>query len=81
MSNHTVHVYLIFVDKVEVKQGHSQNYTKGGSKFSRRLLSRDTDSLSGKTLGPKKTHTIQYDYSHYAVKIKSFSSYMCIVAY
>ena len=31
-------------------QGHSQNYIKGGSKFSRSLLNRHTHSLSGKTL-------------------------------
>ena len=32
-------------------QGHSQSYIKGGSKFSRPWLSRDKDSLSGKTVG------------------------------
>ena len=31
-------------------------YIKGGSKFSKPLLSRDTDSLSDKTLGYQRKH-------------------------
>ena len=40
--------------KIYRDQGRSQNYIKGGPKFSRPLLSRDTDSLSGKTLGHQR---------------------------
>ena len=43
--------------KIYRDQGRGQNYIKGGLKFSRHLLSRDTDSLSGKTLGHQRKRT------------------------
>ena len=64
---------------------YSQGHIKGDSKFSRSLLSTDTDSLTSylaKHLDTKDdAHHPVYDYSHYIVKIKSLASCMCIVAY
>ena len=55
-------------------QGHSQDYAKEGSEFSRPLLS--TDRFTDKNLATKNdAHYPVYDYSHYIVKIKSLA--MC----
>ena len=61
-------------------QGCSQNYIKGGSKFSS-LCSVDIDSLTKHFVTKENVRHPVYDYSHYTVKIKSFASYVCIVAY
>ena len=67
-------MYVLLNKYMGVDQGRSQDYTKGGSEFSRSLLS--TDSLTDKTLGHKDdVHHPAYDYSHYIVKIKSLA--MC----
>ena len=58
----SVWIVLLFIfsndliNKFHCTQGRSQNYIKGGSKFSKPLLSRDTDSLSCKTLGYQRKH-------------------------
>ena len=65
-----------------LKQGHSQNYIKGILN-SAGLCSVETQiHYLAKHLATKENvHHPVYDYSHYTVKIKLFTSYVCIVAY
>ena len=64
------------------EQGRSQNYTKGFINSAGFFLVETQIHYLAKHLATKENaHYPVYDYSHYTVKLKSFASYMCIVAY
>ena len=80
----TVTVAIIFTDFIITSymaiQGCSQNYIKGVLN-SAGFCSVDTDLLTKHLVTKENVCHPVYDYSHYTVKIKSFTSYVCIVAY